>query len=500
MSSCDICLYFLQLSRFVPFRSSLWLVMGLKIKKQALERLLVGVLIFPPAKVSNMPGTTDIDSPGHICLLHRLIQRDGEKHQLVLLLFLLKSSHDFSLNPFAADRMFREDYQELIVQANRLINIVPKILTALQVLRSKPTTHAIALQVSIKPFSKVLILASRADKAGVVLDRMGHQGTHVGDEVLWNASPAQKGLGNLACGAVDGINANRRWISMLHYLKPFYGTQINVIELRPSYFCAAEIGTSEVRTTEIGAPQVSVPEIGSFQAGTTEVGITEVGLVKMCIAAVGNTEIGAAEVSISKVCTTEGSISKVHEDEAGTAKIGIAELRTHEIRTDEVCTYEIGMAEVGAAEDSLIEIGTPEVSITQVSITQVGAPALTLNEIATCDVGTCEVGIPQVSIPHVGITEVSTADAGITEVSIPQVGIPKVGIPEVGTSQVSTAEISAPQDGTPQVVMAEIAVAWIRVYLRMLLPPCIPNVPSLRHQVKLLSIYQVAHLLLVLTL
>ena len=56
--------------------------------------------------------------------------------------------------------MFREDYQELIVQANRLINTMPKILTDLQVLRSKPTTHAVALQVSIQPFSKVLVLAS----------------------------------------------------------------------------------------------------------------------------------------------------------------------------------------------------------------------------------------------------------------------------------------------------------------------------------------------------
>src|SRR5258708_3861747 len=113
-----------------------------------------------------MPGTTDIDSPGHICLLHRLIQRNGEKHRLVLLLFLLKSSHDFSLNPFAADRMFREDHQELIVQANRLINTVPKPLTALQVIRSKPTTHAIALQVSIKSFSKVLVLRSEERRVG----------------------------------------------------------------------------------------------------------------------------------------------------------------------------------------------------------------------------------------------------------------------------------------------------------------------------------------------
>src|SRR5258708_13025287 len=158
MSSCDICLYFLQLSRFVPFRSSLWVVMGLKIKQQALERLLVVVLIFPPAKGSNMAGTTDIDGPGQVRLLHQLIQRDGEKHQFVLLLFLLKSSHDFSLNPFAVDRMFREDYQELIAQANRLINTIPKIITDLQALSSKPPTHALPFPSTIQPFTKPLPL------------------------------------------------------------------------------------------------------------------------------------------------------------------------------------------------------------------------------------------------------------------------------------------------------------------------------------------------------
>src|SRR5260221_618795 len=369
--------------------------MGLKIKQQALESLLVGVLIFPPAKVSNMPGTTDIDGPGQIRLLHQLIQRDGEQHQFVLLLFLLKSSHNFFLNPFAVDRMFREDYQELIVQTNRLINIVPKILTDLQVLRSKPTTHAVALQVSIQPFSKVLVLASIANKAGVVLDRMGHQRTHGDDEVLWNTSSAQKDLRNMACGAVDGINANRRWIAMLHCLKPFHSTQINVIELCPSYFRAADLSIPEVRTTEIGATQVSIAEVGSSEAGTTEVGIAEVGMVKVCIAAVGNTEI---------------------------------------------CTCEVGIAEVG------------------------------------------------------------TTKVSITEVSIAQIGITKIGIPEIGTPQVSTAEISTLQIRTPQVIMAEVGLAQVRVYLCMLLPPCIPNVPSLPEQVKLLLIYQVAHLLLVLTL
>ena len=474
--------------------------MGLKIKQQALESLLVGVLIFPPAKVFNMTGTTDIDGPGQIRLLHQLIQRDGEQHQFVLLLFLLKSSHDFSLNPFAVDRMFREDYQELIVQANRLINTMPKIITDLQALRSKATTHAVALQVSIQPFSKVLVLASIANKAGVVLDRMGHQRTHVDDEVLWNTSSAQKDLGNMACGAVDGINANRRWISMLHCLKPFHGTQINVIELCPSYFRAAEIGTTEVRTTEIGAPQDSIAEVGSSEAGTTEVGIAQVGMVKVCIAAVGNTEICTCEVGIPEVGTTKVSISKVDKDEPGTAKIGIAELRTHEVGAAEVCTCEVGMPEVSAAEDSLIEVSTREVSIAQVGIAEVGAAKDSLIEVGTPEVGTCEVGIPEVSIAQIGITEVSTADAGITEVSIAQIGITKIGIPEIGTPQVSTAEISTLQIRTPQVIMAEVGLAQVRVYLCMLLPPCIPNVPSLPEQVKLLLIYQVTHLFLVLIL
>ena len=293
--------------------------MGLKIKQQALESLLVGVLIFPPAKVSNMPGTTDIDSPGQIRLLHQLIQRDGEQHQFVLLLFLLKSSHDLPLNPLAVDRMFREDYQELIVQTNRLINTMPKILTDLQVLRSKPTMHAVALQVSRKPFSKVLVLAGIAKKAGVVLDRMGHQRTHEDDEVLWNTSSAQKDLRNMACGAVDGINAKSRGISMLHCLKPFHRTQINVIELCPSYFRAADLSIPEVRTTEIGATQVSIAEISSSEAGTTEVGIAQVGMVKVCIAAVGHTEIGTGEVGIPQVGTTKVSISQVDKDEPGTA-------------------------------------------------------------------------------------------------------------------------------------------------------------------------------------
>jgi hypothetical protein len=66
---------------------------------------------------------------------------------------------------------------------------------------------------------------------------------------------------------------------MLHCLKPFHRTQINVIELCPSYFRAADLSIAEVRTTEIGA---------------TEVGIAQVGMVKVCIAAVGHTEIGTA--------------------------------------------------------------------------------------------------------------------------------------------------------------------------------------------------------------
>lgn len=138
--------------------------------------------------------------------------------------------------------------------------------------------YAVALQISIQPLGKLLVLARIAKKAGGVLDRVTLQSTHRDDEVLWNTGSAQKNLRNLACGAVDGINAKRRWIAMLHRLKPLHRTEINVIELSPSYFCAADLNVPEVRTTEIRATQNRLAEISRLQAGATGIGVAQIGI------------------------------------------------------------------------------------------------------------------------------------------------------------------------------------------------------------------------------
>ena len=387
-----------------PVRSALRPAMGSQVEQQALERLLVGVLIFPPAEVSKMPGTTEIDGPGHIRLLHLLIQADEEKHQFVLLRFLLKDSHDLPLDPRAVDRMLREDDEELIVQANRFINAMSEILTDLQVFRrSEPARHATASQVAIQPFGKVLVLAGIGNEAGVVLDGMGQQRTRVDEEVFWNAGSAQKNLGNVAGRAVDGIDAKRRGISMLHRLKPFHRTQVDVVELGPSYFRAADVGIPQVGTTEIGAAQVSIAEISRAEAGTTEV----------CI-----------------------------------AQVGVAEKSLVEVSTLEIGTFEVGIAEVSIAQSGMPEVSTADVSITEISIAQLGIAQLGIPEVGAAQVGTAEIALPQIRTAQVSIAEV-----GLAQVRADRGMLLSPGIPDIPSLPQQTKLLSIYQGAHPLLVL-----------------------------------------------
>ena len=55
---------------------------------------------------------------------------------------------------------------------------------------------------------KLLVCARIADEARVVLDGPSYHRPDVGDELVGNAAPAQKYLGNLAARRVDGVNAD----------------------------------------------------------------------------------------------------------------------------------------------------------------------------------------------------------------------------------------------------------------------------------------------------
>jgi hypothetical protein len=158
--------------------------------------------------------------------------------------------------------------QPRFVQANGLIDALSDLVADLHIFRGKPATYAFALQISIQPFSKLLVTAGIANKAGVVLNGMSNQGVHIGEEVLWHTGFAQKCFGNAPLGAVDGINAYARWAVMLYCLQSLHGAQIDVSELCPRDSSTAEVGIAEVSKTEVGTAEV----------GTAEVSIAEVRL------------------------------------------------------------------------------------------------------------------------------------------------------------------------------------------------------------------------------
>ena len=174
----------------VWLRCACWWVIGLQVAYQTYQAFLVGIMIFPVSKVTNMPCSSDVGGPGQVGLHDHLVEFDGKEHWFVLMLFFLKSSHDFVFNPCAIDGVFREDDQELIVQANRLINAMPKLLSDLQVFRGEPAPDAFGLQVSIETLCELLVFTGIANEACEVLDRVLNQGTNIGNEGISQTCPA----------------------------------------------------------------------------------------------------------------------------------------------------------------------------------------------------------------------------------------------------------------------------------------------------------------------
>ena len=144
------------------------------------------------------------------------------------------------------------------------------------------------MQIGIEPFGKVLVAAGIANKAGVILDGMGDQGAHVGDEVLWYTGFTQKYFGNIPLRAIDGINANARWASMFYCLQSSHSAQIDINEVCPPDCNTAEVGMVEVSAGEVGMAEAGVAKVGMAEAGVTEVCIVEICIVEICIAEIGS--------------------------------------------------------------------------------------------------------------------------------------------------------------------------------------------------------------------
>ena len=78
---------------------------------------------------------------------------------------------NFRLHPVTAHAVLRQDQQQLVMQPNRVIDLLMDLPPALNIVRRKPAANALGLQIGIEPVSEFLVFGRVADKAGV--DSMG---------------------------------------------------------------------------------------------------------------------------------------------------------------------------------------------------------------------------------------------------------------------------------------------------------------------------------------
>ena len=438
-----------------------WWLIGLQIAHQPHQAFLVRIVFFPVGKVSDMACLLDTGGPRQPHLHHCLIQCDGKEHPFVLLLFLLKGSHNLAFHPLAIDRVLREDNQELIMQADRLVNAMPKLLPDPQIFRGVPASHAFGLQVGIEEFDKFLVLARVANEAGVVLDGVLNQGAGIGNEGIRQACLSQEGLRNVSFQSQEGIRPNDRRAKMPHCFQSLHGSQVNTSKDRQSYLGFAEVGIGEVGKAEVG-----ISEVGKAEVDTVEVSIGEVGFAEVGFSEVGSPEIGSAEVRFAEVGFAEVGSPGVGIPEVGFAEVGSAEVGSAEVGIGELGIFEIGSAEVGSAE------------------------------VGSAKVGFAEVGFAEVGIPELGSAEVGNAEIGISELGSAEVGSAEVGFAEVGTAEVGNAEVGFAEVGSAEVGSAEVGSAEVGLYIWMLCSPCMPVCYSLSEKIKLLLVcHTLVHLL-----
>src|SRR5712691_8295639 len=122
-------------------RSYWWDAPGLKITQQALQSSLIGIVLFPLDKVSNMSLLTNSSCPCFGCLHNGLIQFDGEEHRLALLLLLLQGLIDLVFDPGTFDGMLRKDDDELVIHSDSLINVGSEFVSNFQIFGGIPAAH-----------------------------------------------------------------------------------------------------------------------------------------------------------------------------------------------------------------------------------------------------------------------------------------------------------------------------------------------------------------------
>jgi hypothetical protein len=121
------------------------------------------------------------------------------------------------------------------------------------------------------PLGKLLVTARVADEAGIELNRLAHERSDIGDEVIGNAGPAEKDFGDFPAGPIYRVNSHSRWALVVHGFQSPDGTQIKIREN-----CIPANGPVEVRTAEIRAAEVRLAENCPAEVRPAKVRLAEV--------------------------------------------------------------------------------------------------------------------------------------------------------------------------------------------------------------------------------
>ena len=132
------------------------------------------------------------------------------------------------------------------MDANSLVYLFVQFASCLDVMRRKPATNVLALQVGKQAVGEFLVFAGIADEAGVKLQRLPDQRTHEVDEVVGNAGATQKAHRNLSLGTVDRINADCRRSFMLYGFDSLDRAQIDIRKYGADYQSLGEISPFEI--------------------------------------------------------------------------------------------------------------------------------------------------------------------------------------------------------------------------------------------------------------
>src|SRR5262249_55073020 len=117
---------------------------------------------------------------------------DWEEDSGPLLTFPCQGGFDFLFHPLTCHRRLGQDEEQLVIEANRLVNAGAKAVTDFHILRGKPAPYALILEICIQAFGKDVVLARVADEAGVELEGLIEERRQIVNERVWQATAPEK--------------------------------------------------------------------------------------------------------------------------------------------------------------------------------------------------------------------------------------------------------------------------------------------------------------------